>query len=69
MWRQQVLSPVPGQECHSPAMDLRQRNPVARRAMQRLHLHFLHLVEEGIEPGTPEDPDLAQDIVTPVNRR
>ena len=53
-----VAAAVAGEEGHPAALDLADRDLVGRGAIGRLDLVLLHAVEERVEPGATEDPEL-----------
>ena len=50
--------PVPGEERHPPPADLADVHVTRRRPERRVDRHLLDVVEEGVEAGAAEDPDL-----------
>jgi hypothetical protein len=67
--RELVLEPVAWDEGDRPATDLADDRRRRGRPVRRLDLDGLGRLEEGVEPGAAEDPDLggAQDAFSPVD--
>ncbi len=58
MRRVLVLLPVPRQEGHAASPDLADRDGAGRRTVRRFDGVLLDALEERVEPGASEDPDL-----------
>jgi hypothetical protein len=56
--RELMLDAVARYECHPPASHVAHGRRSGRRAERGLHLELLDALEEGVEPGASEDPDL-----------
>jgi hypothetical protein len=53
-----VLLPVPREERYPASSDLAEGDGTGRRAVRRLDGPFLDVLEQRVEPGAAEDPDL-----------
>jgi hypothetical protein len=53
-----VVHAVAGEEGHPPAFHGADRDRRRRRAVGRVHRHLDDIVEELVEPGAAEDPEL-----------
>lgn len=53
-----MIVPMPGEESDGPPRQLTHDDVVARLPIGRLHGHPLRAMQEAVEPGTPDDPNL-----------